>query len=346
MKVIELRSDTKTLPTEAMRRAMYEAEVGDDEMQEDPTVNKLEELAATMLGKEAAILTSSGMMSNLIAVLTHTRRGDEVLVGNQSHIHLIEKGETILAGAIIRPILNEINGEINLEILEEAVRTTNIRYQAATLLCLENTHNFCSGNALTPDYTAAAAIIAHRYGLQVHIDGARIFNAAVTQQVPVGELVDPVDTICFCLSKGLSCPVGSILCGTKEFVERARRWRKILGGQMRQAGHFAAAGIVALNSMVDRLAEDHGNARRFALGLARITGIVIQPELVQTNIVYFEPPPSLSPVDFVKQLDAHGVRTYSVKTGDTVKIRAVTSRMVTASDIDDALNRIELILSR
>lgn len=341
MKVIELRSDTKTLPTEEMRRAMYDAEVGDDAASEDPTVNKLEELAAKMLGKEAALLTSSGVMSNLIAVLTHARQGDEVLVGSRSHIHEIEKGETILAGAIVSTMPNELNGQIDLNVIEETIRARNARYRSATLFCLENTHNFCSGGTLTPDYTATAAEIAHRHGLQVHLDGARIFNAAVALHVPVNELAVPADSVCFCLSKGLSCPVGSVLCGTREFVESARRWRLILGGQMRQAGHIAAAGIVALNTMVDRLADDNANARRLASGLADIPGIVIQPEMVQTNILFFEPPSQVSSADFVREMNTRGVRM-----GGAARIRAVTSRMVTASDIDDALNRIELILTR
>jgi len=339
MKVIELRSDTKTLPTEEMRRAMYEAEVGDDAAQEDPTVNRLEKLAAQMIGKEAALLTSSGMMSNLIAVLTHAHRGDEVLLGNQTHMYERERGGSTLAGTIMRPIPNKPNGQIDLNVLDETILAKNARYRSATLFCLENTHNDCGGAALTPDYTAAAAGIAHRHGLQVHIDGARIFNAAVTLNLPVSELARPADSACFCLSKGLSCPVGSVLCGTEEFVEKARRWRQILGGQMRQAGHIAAAGIVALQTMVNRLAEDHATAQQLALGLAHIPGMVIQPETVQTNIVFFKPPLQVSGADFVRKIDARGVRMSGVD-----KIRAVTHRMVTADNINDALNRTELVL--
>ena len=339
MKVIELRSDTKTLPTEEMRRAMYEAEVGDDAAREDPTVNRLEELTAQIMNKEAALLTSSGMMANLIAVLTHAHRGDEVLVGSQAHMYVMERGTPTLAGTIMRPISNEPNGQIDLNVIDETIRTNNAAYRSATLFCLENTHNSCSGAALTPDYTATAAEVAHRYGLQVHMDGARIFNAAVALNLPVSELARPADSVCFCLSKGLSCPVGSILCGTHEFVERARRWRQILGGQMRQAGHIAAAGIIALQTMVNRLAEDHATAQQLAFGLANIPGMVIQPERIQTNIVHFRPPSQFSSADFIRKMDAQGVRM-----GGAARIRAVTNRMVTTADIDDALNRIELIL--
>ena len=341
MKVIELRSDTKTLPTEEMRRAMYEAEVGDDAAREDPTVNSLEALSARMMGKEASLLTSSGMMSNLIAVLTHAHRSDEVLLGSQAHMYGMERGAPTLAGTVMRTIPNEPNGQIDLNAIDETIRAKNAHYRSATLFCLENTHNSCNGAALTAEYTAAAAEIAHRHSLQVHIDGARIFNAAVALHLPVSELASPADSVCFCLSKGLSCPVGSILCGTKEFVEQARRWRQILGGQMRQAGHIAAAGIVALQTMVSRLAEDHATARQLALGLDRIPGMVIQPETVQTNIVFFQPPSKVTIANFVRKMDARGVRM-----GGAAKIRAVTHRMVTAADIDDALNRIELVLKK
>ncbi|MBN2240826.1 MAG: aminotransferase class I/II-fold pyridoxal phosphate-dependent enzyme [Dehalococcoidales bacterium] len=346
MKTIELRSDTKTLPTEEMRRAMYEAEVGDDESGEDPTVNRLEQIAAEMLGKEAALLTSSGVMSNLIAVLTHAKRGDEILVGDQSHIYAFEKGETVLAGTIVSTMQNGPDGRIDLNTIEETIRTRNARYHSATLLSLENTHNLCSGNPLTPEYTAAAADIAHQYNLKVHIDGARIFNASVALGVPVSELVGPADTVCFCLSKGLSCPVGSVLCGTAEFIQSARRWRQMLGGQMRQAGYIAAAGIVALNTMIDRLAEDHANARRLALGLANIPGIIIDPELVRTNIVFFEPPSRVPAAELVKKMDTQGVKTYSITVAGRAMIRAVTNRMVAAEDIDEALHRIASIITR
>jgi len=339
MKEIELRSDVKTLPTDEMRKAMYEAEVGDDATSEDPTVNRLEEMTAKMMGTESALLTSSGMMSNLIAILTHSNRGDEVILGSQAHILIMEKGAQTLAGANMRPIVNEPNGQIKLESIEETIRTRNARYRNATLLCLENTHNSCNGSVLTPEYTDAAVEIAHKHGLKVHVDGARIFNASVALNIPVSELCKSIDSVCFCLSKGLSCPIGSVLCGTKGFIEQARRWRQILGGQMRQAGHIAAAGIVAIETMIERLSEDHATAHQLAYGLARIPGMDIQPEVVQTNILFFTPPPQISTSEFVRKVNDKGVRI-----GGAARIRAVTHRMITAADIDDALNRIELVL--
>ncbi|MFC1952830.1 GntG family PLP-dependent aldolase [Chloroflexota bacterium] len=341
MKIIELRSDTKTQPTDEMRQAMFDAEVGDDAEMEDPTVNRLEELTARMMGTESALLTSSGMMSNLIAILTHTNPGDEILLGNQAHIHVMERGAQTLGGAIMYPIPNELNGQIDLNAIENTIRRRNARYPNATLFCLENTHNSCNGSVLTPDYNTAATEIAHKHGLKVHIDGARIFNSAVALKIPVSELVSPADSICFCLSKGLSCPIGSLLCGTREFIREARRWRQILGGQMRQAGHIAAAGIVALQTMVERLSEDHATAHQLAYGLARIPGMIIQPEMVQTNILFFSPPPKVPTIDFVKDVIAKGVRINGID-----KIRAVTHRMVTGDDIDEALNRIELVLKK
>jgi len=252
---------------------------------------------------------------------------------------VMERGAQTLAGTLMRTIPNEPNGQIDLNVIEETISSRNARYPSITLFCLENTQNSCNGAALTSDYTTAAAEIAHKHGLLVHIDGARIFNAAVALNVPVSELAKPVDSICFCLSKGLSCPVGSVLCGTSEFIGKARRWRQTLGGQMRQAGHIAAAGIVALQTMVERLAEDHNTAQQLAYGLSRIPGMVVQPEAVQTNIVYFKPPPQVPIGDFVRKMNDQGVRI-----GGAARIRAVTNRMVTAADIDDALNRMELVL--
>lgn len=341
MKVIELRSDVKTLPTEEMRKAMYEAEVGDDAVAEDPTVNRLEEMTAQMMGTESALLTSSGMMSNLIAILTHINRGEEIVLGSQSHILIMEKGAQALAGANMQPVANEPNGEIKLDSIEQTILARNARYPSVALLCLENTHNSCNGSVLTPEYTDAAAEIAHKHNLKVHIDGARIFNSAVALNIPVSELTRSVDSVCFCLSKGLSCPIGSLLCGSKEFISKARRWRGMLGGQMRQAGHIAAAGIVALEKMIDRLAEDHATASQLAYGLARIPGMVIQPEIIKTNILFFNPPPQISTVDFVKKMNEKGIRI-----GGAAKIRAVTHRMIKPDDIDDALNRIESILKK
>jgi len=256
LKIIDLRSDTITLPTEEMRQAMYEAEVGDDVFGEDPTVNRLEELAAQMVGKEAALFTPSGTMSNLIAVLTHTHPSDEIILGSEAHMLWYEVGgASALGGVIMRTILNDDDGQMELSTVEAVIRARNIHFPQTTLLCLENTHNRCGGAVLTPDYTSAIAGLAHQRGLSVHLDGARIFNAAVASGVPASELVKTADSVCFCVSKGLSAPVGSLLCGSQEFVEKARKWRKMVGGGMRQAGVIAAAGVIALQKMVDRLAE-------------------------------------------------------------------------------------------
>ncbi len=342
MKVIDLRSDTITLPTEEMRRAMYEAEVGDDVYREDPTVNRLEELAADMLGKEAALFTPSGTMSNLIAVLAHTHPGNEILMGSESHMFWYEVGGASALGSVVmRTVPNDQNGQMNLRAVEEAIRPENIHYPPTTLLCLENTHNRCSGAVLTADYTLNIAGLAHQSGLQVHLDGARIFNAAVALDVPASELAKPADSVCFCLSKGLSAPVGSLLCGNREFIEKARKWRKMVGGGMRQAGTIAAAGIVAIQKMISRLAEDHANAQRLAYGLARIPGVTAHPGKVQTNIVLFEFPTTISTHDFMQQAEGRGVKLLS--RGGT-KVRAVTHRMVNAADIDEVLNCIERIV--
>ena len=340
MKIIDLRSDTITLPTEEMRRAMYEAEVGDDVHREDPTVNRLEELAAEVMGKEAALFTTSGTMSNLLGVLTNTRPGDEIIVGSEAHIVWYEVGgASALGGVVVRTVPNDEDGKLGAADVEKAIRAENIHFPKSALLCLENTHNRCGGAVLTREYTEEISGLAHQHGLQVHLDGARIFNAAVALGIPARELAAPVDTVNFCLSKGLSAPVGSLFCGTKEAVERARKWRKMLGGGMRQAGVIAAAGIVAIEKMVERLAEDHANARRLVEGLARIPGFSVRPEKVSTNIVNFEFPPEVS--DFVIKMGERGVRFLS-RGGQSV--RAVTNRMVGAEDIEEALKRINRLV--
>jgi len=342
VKIIDMRSDTITLPTEEMRQAICEAEVGDDVFGEDPTVNRLEELAAQMMGKEAALFTPSGTMSNLIAVLTHTRPGDEILLGSEAHMLWYEVGSaSALGGVVMRTIPNDQDGRMDPGTVEEAIRPKNIHFPQTTLLCLENTHNRCGGAVLTPDYTSAIAGLAHQHGLSVHLDGARIFNAAVALSVPASELARSADSVCFCVSKGLSAPVGSLLCGSQEFVEKARKWRKMVGGGMRQAGIIAAAGIVALQKMVSRLAEDHTNARRLAYGLAQVPGITIHPEKFQTNIVMFESPSFILGSEFTQRVATQGVKL--LPRGGR-KVRAVTHRMVGAADIDEALECIELVV--
>jgi threonine aldolase len=287
MESIDLRSDTVTQPTPAMRQAMAKAEVGDDVFGEDPTINRLEAMSAERLGKEAAVFIPSGTMGNLAAVLAHCGRGDEVILGDLSHTFLYEAGGvSALGGVHPRPIANQPDGTLALEAIEAAIREDDVHYPISRLVCLENTHNRCGGVPLGAEYTRRAGELAHRHGLRLHLDGARIFNAAVAQGVEAGLLASPADSVTFCLSKALCAPVGSVLCGDEAFIRRARRIRKQLGGGMRQAGILAAAGIVALETMVDRLAEDHARARRLAEALGRIPGILLDPGTPHTNMVY------------------------------------------------------------
>ena len=341
MKIIDLRSDTVTHPTPGMRQAIFEAEVGDDVFREDPTVNRLEIMAATRMGKEAALLTTSGTQSNLIAVLIHTNHGDEIIVGDEAHILWYEVGgAATLGGVTMRTLPNDSCGRLNLGDIDRAIRDKDIHCPETTLLCLENTHNRCGGTVLTTDYTDEVCNLAHTRGLKVHLDGARIFNAAIALGVPACTLAQNSDSVSLCLSKGLSAPVGSLLCGNKDFIERARKFRKMLGGGMRQAGIIAAAGIVALETMVDRLAEDHSNARRLAQGLAGIKGIKMAQDDISTNIVMFDLSPELSVVEFVEGLEEVGVKIVQL---DGELLRAVTHYMVSSSDIDEALTRIKTV---
>ncbi len=342
MNIIDLRSDTITHPTEEMRRAMYEAEVGDDVYGEDPTVNRLEERSAALLGKEAGLFTASGTMSNLIAILTHTRAGDEIILGSESHILWYEAASApAFGGVLLRSIPSEENGSLDLERVRSTIRPENIHFPPTTLLCLENTHNRCGGAMITPEYTAAACDLAHGNDMAVHLDGARIFNAAVALGVPASELTAPVDSVCYCLSKSLSAPVGSVLCGSREFITCARKKRKMLGGGMRQAGIIAAAGLVALDTMIDRFPTDHANAKRLAVGLSQIPGIECSPEKTVTNIVMFGLPSHVPARDFIDRLRESGVKlNYPIGS----RVRAVTHRMVEDADIDRMLDEIRNVL--
>ncbi|MBI2865163.1 MAG: low-specificity L-threonine aldolase [Chloroflexi bacterium] len=342
MRPIDLRSDTVTLPTPEMREAIFRAEVGDDVMGEDPTVNKLEEMAAERLGKEAALLTVSGTMSNLIAVLCHCQRGDEFIVGTEAHILLYEAGGSAgLGGVHHRAVANAPDGTMSLADIEEAIRVPNIHFPRTRLICLENTHNRCGGEALTPEYTASVFDLARRYAIPLHLDGARIFNAAVALGVDVKELTTGADSVGFCLSKGLSAPVGSLLCGSGDFIERARRLRKMVGGGMRQAGIIAAAGIVALETMVDRLADDHANARLLAEGIQELPGIAVDPGRVQTNIVLVEATDSLA-TDLQARLAAAGVKA---STMGRRTLRFVTHYGIERADVEEAIAIIRQVLS-
>jgi threonine aldolase len=336
MDIIDLRSDTITRPTPAMRKAMAEAEVGDDVFKEDPTVNHLEELAAQRMAKPAALLVGSGTMGNLVSQLTHCGRGDETILGDQSHVFFYEQGgASALGGIHPRTLPNDTDGTMAVEKIEAAIRPDDVHFPRSRLVILENTHNRCSGTPLKPGYLTAVNRLVKRHGLKLHIDGARIFNAAVALGVDVSELAAPADSVTFCLSKGLAAPVGSVVCGDEAFIARARRMRKSVGGGMRQAGIIAAAGIVALTEMVDRLAEDHANARTLAFGLAEIAGLLIDPDAIATNIVYFRvAKKGLDAPAMVAQLDALGVRVLPTATD---QMRAVLNYHVTAADVQRAL---------
>ncbi len=339
MNIIDLRSDTITHPTDEMRRAMAEAEVGDDVYGEDPSINLLEQRAAQLLGKEAGLLTASGTMSNLVAALTYCHRGDEVIMGDQAHMFWNESaGISALAGAQVRLVPNDDQGRLDPQDVADAIRPRgNVHMPPTTLVCLENTHNRCSGAALTPEDTKRVADLAHEAGASVHMDGARIFNAAVGLEVPPSELVKDVDDVSFCLSKALSCPVGSVICGSEEFIGEARRWRKMIGGGMRQAGVLAAAGLVALDTMIERLADDHANARRLAQGLSNIDGLNVDTESIQTNIVIFEIDPSVGTApEVLRALAEAGVK---VTPSRAQTLRMVTHRQVDGADVEEALAR-------
>jgi threonine aldolase len=344
MKIIDLRSNTVTQPTAEMRKAMFEAEVGDDVYGEDPTINRLESMAAEITGKESALFTTSGTQSNLIAVLTHTKHGNEIILGSDAHIFINEVGgAAALGGVVTRTLPNDRRGCIDPDDIKHAIRTKNIHYPETTLLCLENTHNRCGGTVLDVDYCNMVCDLGHANGLKMHLDGARIFNAAVALGVPAKNLTVNFDSVNFCISKGLSAPVGSLLCGNKDFVTRARKARKMLGGGMRQAGILAAAGIVALETMVDRLAEDHVNAGRLAKGLAGIKGISVSQLEPPTNIVLFELSSKIPVQPFIDGVEKAGLK---VNPRGGILFRAVTHRMISAADIEAALAIIESVTAK
>jgi threonine aldolase len=338
-RIVELRSDTFTLPTESMRRAMTQAELGDDVYEEDPTVSHLQRLAADLVGKEAALFVPSGTMGNLCALLTHASPGDEVILELNSHIYHSEAaGGAVVGGLQFQP-LDTPDGRLTPAQLSATIREEDIHQPHTGLLCIENTHNRKGGICLTPTETQNLASLAHAAGFPIHLDGARVFNAAVAQGIEVSALTQAVDSVMFCLSKGLSAPVGSMLAGSGQFIERARRHRKMLGGGMRQAGVIAAAGICALEEMVDRLKEDHLHARRLAEGLRGLTRLKLQWP-VETNMVFVGCSHPLSAGSLVDLCADQGVRI-SQATPETV--RMVTHRGVSEEDVDYAIEVIRAI---
>ncbi len=333
-RVVDLRSDTLTMPTDEMYEALRQAPLGDDVFQEDPTVNRLQALAAEKLGKEAALLVTSGTQGNLLALLTHCPRGSEAIVGATSHIYNYEVGGLAALGGILPRVVPDPDGAPTPEDVAAAIRPKDVHAGPTALICLENTHNRAGGTAIPLDRLRAIAEVAQRQGLPVHLDGARVFNAAVALGVDVRAITQHVDSVTFCLSKGLSAPVGSVLCGSQAFIERARGIRKMLGAGMRQAGWIAAAGIVALEQLVPRLAEDHANARALAERLARIPGLAVDLERVQSNLVFFTiTAPQLTARELVARLAAAGVRCNAP--GER-RIRMVTYRGISREDVEYA----------
>jgi threonine aldolase len=335
-RVIDLRSDTVSRPSDAMRRAMAEAEVGDDVFGDDPTVNRLEAMAAERVGKEAALLVPSGTMANLLALLTHTRPGDEILLGDECHIFNYEvAGSARIAGVQSHALRNRPDGTLDLDEVAGAVRGPNIHTPRDPLLCLENTHNRCGGAALPVARMDALTGLAHAHGMAVHLDGARIFNAQAALGEPAARIARDCESVSFCFSKGLGCPVGSVLCGPKEFVAEARRHRKMLGGGMRQAGVLAAAAIYALEHNIDRLSEDHANAARLADGLRRFDAFVSNRP--QTNIVVAD----VVRGDLDVWLTAFREAGLLAVAFGPQRMRMVTHIDVSSADIEEAIARIE-----
>ncbi|MBU7012578.1 MAG: low-specificity L-threonine aldolase [Theionarchaea archaeon] len=341
MRIVDLRSDTFTLPTEEMMKAIQEAELGDDVFQEDPTMNRLQKMAAEKVGKEKGLFVTSGTQGNVVSLLAHTQHGDEVILEAESHTYMYEVGAMAALGGLMARTIPGVKGALPPEEVKKAIRPENIHFPRTTLLCVENTHNNAGGTVITPQQIKDLADIAKPKNIKMHLDGARVFNAAIALHCDVKRITKEFDSVMFCFSKGLSAPVGSIVCGSEEFIEGARRVRKMLGGGMRQAGILAACGIVALEKMVDRLKDDHKNAQTLAEGLAEINEISIDLDTVQTNIIVFDVSRLGGSEKFIAALEKKGVKCLP---RDENRIRMVTHRMVSAEDIDIALQRIREVV--
>ena len=341
--IVELRSDTFTTPTPEMRRAMAEAEVGDDVFGEDPTVNRLEETAARRFGKEAGLFVVSGTMGNQVSLMAQTQRGEEIILDENSHIFNYEVAAPAILSAVQVHPLHGRHGILDPDDVRRTIRPANIHYPRTTLVAVENTHNRGGGAIYPLETLRAIRVIADERGLQVHLDGARLFNASVAAGIDVREYAAQANSVTFCLSKGLGAPVGSVVVGTRDFIDRARRARKLMGGGMRQAGVIAAAGLVALETMVDRLREDHENARVLAEGLARLPGVEIDLARVETNILIFDVRRrDVDAPGLVLKLAEHGVKALAVS--DT-GIRMVTHKDVNRAGILRALETLKTILA-
>lgn len=335
-KTVDLRSDTITLPSKEMRAAMSRAEVGDDVYGEDPTVKLLEREAAALVGKETALFVSSGTMGNLIAVLTHTARGDAVILDSEAHIFYYEAGGSSLIGGVQLWPVENLHSPDGISKLKKALRPPDQHFAPATLLCLENTHNRNGGTILQPQEQDKFYEITRNSGLHLHLDGARIFNAAIALGCPVTAFTRSCESVMFCLSKGLGAPVGSILAGSFSFIEQARRYRKVLGGGMRQAGILAAAGLIALKH-IPFLSEDHRRAKKLAEGVSRLTNFKVTPFPPPTNIVILNTSP-LSSGEFVTRLENYGIK--SIAFGEN-QVRMVTHLDISDDDIEWTLEALE-----
>jgi threonine aldolase len=335
--LIDLRSDTVTLPTPEMREAIARAELGDDVYGEDPSVNRLEAMAASIMGKDAALLVPSGTMGNLAAMLTHCARGTKAIVGSQSHTNLYEAGgASALGGIVLTAVANTEDGELDTDELARELGTpADDHFAQPSLVVIENTHNRCGGAPIKLSHMAEVSTAAKRRKIPLHLDGARIFNAALALESTPKEIASNADTVSFCLSKGLGCPIGSLLCGSREFIASAHRTRKLLGGGMRQAGIIAAAGIVALTTMVDRLAEDHQNARALAQGLALVAGLNVRAVANRTNMVVFDVDGDADASRrFAAAMKERGVL---ISPREATSFRAVTHNGISRADIDRAV---------
>jgi len=343
METIDLRSDTVSHPAPGMREAMAQAPVGDDVYGEDPTVNALQEYAAELLGKEAALYCPSATQGNVISVLTHCGRGDELIVGKQAHIFQYEVGAaSVLGGIVMNQLQVQPDGTLRLEDIIAAIRdASNVHFPLTRLICLENTQGGVGGVPITVDYTAQVGELAHSRGLKLHIDGARLFNAAAALKVQPRELVKHADSIQICLSKGLTAPLGALVVGSHEFIDKARRIRKMLGGGMRQAGIVAAAGMIALRDMRERLVDDHATAQQLADGLATIEGVTLQPIHQRTNMVLFSIPSNVQASDFVAAMEA---RNIILRGGPN--FRAVTHYWITPERVEYIIAAMREVLAQ
>ena len=344
MKTVDLRSDTVTLPTSEMMDAINAAALGDDVYVEDSATIQLEELAAEMLGKEAALLVSSGTMGNLISCLIHSPRGTEAIMGDKSHIFLYESGGISAYGGIhSHQLKNNFDGTIDIGMIKNAIRTSDIHFPRSSLICLENTHNKCHGFPLQLDYINSVCSLAHENNIKVHMDGARLFNACIALDQSADKITENIDSVTFCLSKGLASPIGSVICGSSDFISEARRIRKSIGGGMRQTGIISAAGIISLKKMIGRLKYDHENARYLANNLESLKGIELDTSLIQTNMIFFNFNHSeMSSLDLVKYMKSHGIlfNDYNGK-----HCRLVLHHGISRDDIEKVIDVFNKLLS-